>query len=1627
MQNPVRPILYAVDGEMAGDSAQGGADGLAAGGDSAEMSAEDLVEIAYGSDGNQQGEALGERIPKNVRRPNASTQAMLDEHYPSHAHYRSWCPDCVAGRSVGKQHKTPVSTEEPLGVTISLDYAFWNAQEEEQDLSPILVAYDHGKRALWVLEVYKKGVEAGVGVKWLAAKLEFAGYTGVKVTLRSDQEVSILALKRAVAVKRAAETAFVESPVRESKSNGKIERAVRTWRDQYRTLRHQFERKMNVKLEKSGVLSSWLVSWAAEVLNRYKLQESGRTAFEMLTGHRCKTAVVGFGEKVFFQHTSRQKDDYKKEVGIFLGITDRSSSYLVGTREGIYSSAHIMALPSNESYDSTMIQEILVRHYDFIKDGVLPPPAVVAARVIPATPHVAPDPVVPVGGGYAPRRARITREELAEHGYTEGCPACASAAVGGSRNGAHSEACRQRMEALMSGDKLERVKSRMNQFGVENTSAKQSGEAAEVVMGEAEVELQDAEGHRSEARVVASPPHIRIDTPVLESAPAGPTDARFRTPERAPPTKRSGGGEMVEGTRRRLNVDEAMGEQDDDSPVLYSPSSPATMNDGADGMLSPSAADPGYSPGTAAWLGDDTEMSSLSELDRKILASVILGVDITEVFSPARVNQLATKFGLVPGNSLDLTDGWDFEIPAHRQKAWQLVKETAPFVVIGSPPCTMFSNLQQLNLHIHRNDPAWLRNFEEQKAKARGHIDFCIMLYRYQLKMGRHFVHEHPWGADSWKLPNVMQLLSDPRVIAVKTDMCRFGMTSHIQSKNGERGLVRKPTGFMTSSECIAAELERKCLGDHSHVHLEGGRASAAQVYPPELCEAMLRGVVRQKKLDSGRRVSLLKMKPDEVSRFIGHIGGPKLGTIFDNGGVGKPAGSWPAHWIDPVHEEDGGNDKYGASPQRGIEVLRSELDALNFRGGIAHASDDVSGKELVPELVQVARSEEMAYFKKLGVYEVVPKSQQATLGGKVIGTRWVDTNKGDVESPDYRSRLVGREFNVGKDDTLYASTPPLEALRYVVSRAATWGGDGSNRWRRAIMINDVRRAYFYAKASRDLYIDLPAEDPAAGTGMLGKLKLCLYGTRDAAKSWQETLSAQLVDCGFKRGVGHPSVFVHTSRDIITLVHGDDYVSAGSDVDLEWLRVQLEAAYDIKTQLLGLRPGYERQGKVLNRLIHCNDSGWRLEADPRHAELVVEQLGVGDCRSVATPGIDGSEEVDHDDDVDIVGDDATRFRGVAARCNYLAFDRPDMQFATKEICREMSKPTTGSLRRLQRLGRYLKGRPRLVWHFDMQEPPSTLDVYTDSDWAGCRKSRKSTSGGTVMLGTHCLKTWSKTQALVAKSSGEAELYGVVRGATESLGMSTLIKDFGSDIRIQMHLDASAAKGIVERMGISKLRHIDVNVLWLQETTARKIVPLAKIPGELNTADLTTKHLTSALIDKNISRMSMSFEGGRAEKAANLHSMRVKLDADVGSDGAIDKLLSSIHLVDGQRAWKDIRAAANDERGGDRWKSRGSGGTWHRWHTTPRLALFTPYKVAKGPSKDISMNHQRFTCGVTKSGKSFEFFDDWTRPDSSHRTLEEPWIGYTVFLERGHGHAEFQDRRSGAHLQARPGERWADIV
>ena len=157
---------------------------------------------------------------------------------------------------------------------------------------------------------------------------------------------------------------------------------------------------------------------------------------------------------------------------------------------------------------------------------------------------------------------------------------------------------------------------------------------------------------------------------------------------------------------------------------------------------------------------------------------------------------------------------------------------------------------------------------------------------------------------------------------------------------------------------------------------------------------------------------------------------------------------------------------------------------------------NDVTDKPLPPKLVMKTRAEELKYFNDMGVYEnaTLDEGRRST-GIMPIGTRWIDINKGESVKPNYRSRLVAKEFKVDIRPELVAATPPTECLRLLLSKASE---SKDNK----VLYVDVSRLYLYATAVRPTFIKLPSEDPRSGDeGLVGKLMMSMYGTRDAAQN----------------------------------------------------------------------------------------------------------------------------------------------------------------------------------------------------------------------------------------------------------------------------------------------------------------------------------------------------------------------------------------------------------------------------------------------------------------------------------------------------------------------------------------------
>ena len=190
---------------------------------------------------------------------------------------------------------------------------------------------------------------------------------------------------------------------------------------------------------------------------------------------------------------------------------------------------------------------------------------------------------------------------------------------------------------------------------------------------------------------------------------------------------------------------------------------------------------------------------------------------------------MVERMGLIPGMSLDLTTNdpednmpWDFNKKEKRDKAEAMVKAKSSLLLMVSPMCSAFSQLQRLNFPRMSADKV-----EQVISHGVMHLEFCMHLCKLQHDQGLYFLFEHPAGASSWDNRLVKGMLEMPAVERVVGNMCMFDM---VQEDNQGIARVKKATGFMTNSACIAGRLRVKCDKMHRHIVLINGRAKAAEV-----------------------------------------------------------------------------------------------------------------------------------------------------------------------------------------------------------------------------------------------------------------------------------------------------------------------------------------------------------------------------------------------------------------------------------------------------------------------------------------------------------------------------------------------------------------------------------------------------------------------------------------------------------------------------------------------------------------------------------------------------------------------------------------------------------------------------
>ncbi len=1435
----------------------------------------------------------------------------------------------------------------------------------------ILVLVESMCRSVWTYAVESKGASENWLGEQILEDFDTIGLTNERLIIKADQEPAITEVQRMLVKSRAGHgTAMEQSRVGDSNSNGRVERAVQDVKGLVRTYRAALEENIGEKINLSDSIVPWMVRHAGHIITRCRIRENGRTAFQMMKGRRSTAKLVPFGECILFKipKTQHKVGDFEDrwEAGVWVGFIMRSGEHLVATGKGVFRVSTVMRRPPGRRWSADMIKKIVGSPKDPVPGSSL--------RRIPAfakkfedekgekatfVPAKDADPEV--------RVAYIYKGDIEKHGPTTGCAGCKAAMSGSKYRAKHSEECRKRMEELIGQDpegkqrfesavqrRLEgiaKIAQKMEENGEVDVNKDKATEnkvdvkpAASAGSGsglstEDRKRSVDAENQRELERAIKVSKkdvnvnmEAEVDEPQRPKRKADePADDSARGDPQPEDSQQAPAGTVA---KRVAEIEDSIMGQEGHESGEFGPHGHVAPQTPTMEMDSVQNDNPGpigkyckedlewvdIGSGTfaktfpqATWLRTTSRGGPpLQDVHRRIVRSLrtgkiiddcivddvkddvlnrrlhkpedvrvelimkdamrmyaVKGPDVVEIFSQPRVAQEAAMrpydgARLVPGWSLDLTredpetgKPWDLGKHQVREKVRKMIRQCKPYLVIGSPPCTLFSSMQNMNEGKRRNQ-------EEHGAMmkaAKGHIKFCTELYRMQMSEHRYFLHEHPCTATSWRMPEIVKLMGEFEVDTEICDMCAYGMK--ITDQHGE-ALAEKKTRVMSNSAEVLKRLNKKCSNrnghetKHRHADTTGGKVKLCQVYPRAFCRAICEGIAAQKRLDSLGLVARPLMSVEEMHEVMLHVGDPSK----------------------DLHEDD---------PQIGVEAF-----------------DDLTGATLNPELVAKARQEEIEYFKQMGVYIKVGVDEcWAVTGKKPIAVRWIDINKGDEARPNYRSRLVAKEFRTNVNPELYAATPPSECLRMMLSKLAT---DKNLE----LMYADVSRAYFYAKAVRSVYIDLPEEDRKDGEQMqCGKLKMSMYGTRDAAVNWAMEYAETLRKSGFDQGRANTCLFYNSTTKVSIMVHGDDFVAVGHPKHLKKTREMMENKYKLKVETLGNAKECKKEIKILNKIVRYEEHGVELEADPRHAELVVKELGLTDAKSSRVPGVkevkqkdangdeqhkgiekiqvldeeayeldEGYDAEESDVETEAVGDGeelldanaARKYRAITARLNYMAVDRVDIQYAVKEAARSMANPKVSDWPKLVKIGRYLLGRPRLVMEFPWQVEQGTVTAYSDSDWAGCPRTARSTSGGIIMLGEHVIKTYSRQQKVVALSSAEAELYAMVAASAEALAIIAYAKDLGMTVNGEVYTDSSAALGISQRAGIGKVRHLRTQGLWVQETRMTGRLAYRKVLGSKNPADVLTKHVAADLLNRHLETIGAKIADGRAGSAPQLNSV-----------------------------------------------------------------------------------------------------------------------------------------------------------
>jgi Reverse transcriptase (RNA-dependent DNA polymerase) len=525
-----------------------------------------------------------------------------------------------------------------------------------------------------------------------------------------------------------------------------------------------------------------------------------------------------------------------------------------------------------------------------------------------------------------------------------------------------------------------------------------------------------------------------------------------------------------------------------------------------------------------------------------------------------------------------------------------------------------------------------------------------------------------------------------------------------------------------------------------------------------------------------------------------------------------------------------------------GNVVIRSSRS--NFgRPPPAFASEAKAGFEEEPKTYkQAVKSTQAAEWKKAMNEELKSIKENQTWeltdlppGRTAVGSKWVFRIKRDESGKIslFKARVVAQGFSqkYGVDYVeVFAPVVRNSTVRMLLSVA------GVKKF--TVRQYDVKTAFLNGSLEEEIYMKPPQGFETNGKVL--RLKKSLYGLKQAAYVWNQTLHEALEDCGFVQNETDKCLYVYLKGEDICylLFHVDDILVASSNAGLiSKLMARVGAKFELKD--IGCIKSY------LGVEVDRDENGHFMISQTKYINAIIEAAGLKDAKDSKFPMDTGYYKLDGK-----FLSDNELYRKLVGMLLYLATNtRPDISASVSILSQRVTKPRDVDMNEVKRVVRYLRGTRNLKLHLSTQGSTKSLFAYSDANWAEDRTDRKSNSGYICMVNGGAVSWCCRKQDLVALSSTEAEYVALSETCKEVMYLKRIASAFGNvDEKTCVYTDSQSSMSMVYNQRFSnRTKHIETKYHFARGQVQKGNIYLQYKQTDLNVADMLTKPLGSIKI------------------------------------------------------------------------------------------------------------------------------------------------------------------------------------